>query len=301
MSYRKQERAVELTGIGLAVLAGGSFGTLAIFAKLAYEEGADALPLLTARFAITSSLLILFHAVTRRKLRIAPKPAAKLLLLGALGYGFEASLFFFALESAPAGVVSLIFFSYPLWTTLIALATKLEPYRRQVLVALALGTVGVGTIFTIETGSLRGPLLAFAAAWAVAIYFLLAQLFTRGVEPAAAATWTALGATGALSVTLFFSSWTFPVGAVGPAAGLGLATAISFVAIYAAIARIGSARVSIASMFEPVTTVVLAAIFLGEVISLRIAVGAALVVSALPVLVARRRDEVTPTIAPDTL
>jgi drug/metabolite transporter (DMT)-like permease len=47
--------------------------------------------------------------------------------------------------------------------------------------------------------------------------------------------------------------------------------------------------VSIAMMVEPVATVVLAAIVLDESITLRVALGAALVVAALLLLATRRR------------
>lgn len=301
MSERLDDRRNELAGLGLAVAAAASFGTLAIFGKLAYEEGADTFPLLAIRFAVTSLLLVAFHVALRRSLVLPRGTVVKLLLLGGLGYGFEATLFFTALEFAPAGVVSLIFFSYPLWTTLIALATRLEAFHPRVLAALVLGSVGVATIFTVEGTDLRGPLFAFGAAVVVAVYFLLAQLFTRGVDPATAATWTALGATLALSVVLISTTWDFPASAVAPAGALGLVTAFSFVTIYAAIARIGSSRAAIASMVEPVTTVILAALFLGEVITLRIALGATLVVVALPVLAGRGRAEDSVPIAPDTV
>jgi drug/metabolite transporter (DMT)-like permease len=298
---RTPTRRDELTGVALAVVAGASFGTLAIFAKFGYDDGADPLPLLAVRFAITSLLLVTFHLVTRRRLRIPPPTAIKLLALGAFGYAFEASLFFFALDYAPAGVVSLIFFSYPLWTTVIAVATRLERFEPRVAGALLLGTGGVATIFSIDSGDIRGPLLAFAAALVVAIYFLFAQIVSKDVDPAASATWTAFGATAALSIALLFTSWEFPADALAPATALGLATAFSFVTIYAAIARLGSARVSIASMFEPVTTVLLAALFLEEEITIRIALGAVLVVIALPVLVGGSRDQEASVVASDTV
>jgi drug/metabolite transporter (DMT)-like permease len=293
LSSSTHDRRNEIVGIGLSVAAGASFGTLAIFGKFAYERGADALPLLAVRFAITSLILLTFHMVMRRSLALPTRSAMKLLALGALGYAFEAALFFYALEFAPAGVVSLIFFSYPLWTTLIALATRIERFHPRVAAALVLGTTGVATIFSINTADPKGPLLAFGAAIAVAVYFLLAQIFTEDVEPASAATWTAMGATIAYASALLVTDWSFPASAVGPAAALGLATAFSFVTIYAAIARLGSARVAIASMMEPVTTVILAAMFLEEPITLRIAIGAVLVVSALPVLVTPRGDKPT--------
>ena len=274
---------------------------MAIFAKLAYDEGADPLPLLAVRFGLTALLLMGFHLVTRRSLALPRAVALKLLALGAVGYAFEASLFFYALEFAPAGVVTLIFYSYPLWTTVFAISTRLEKFDRRVAIALVMGTVGVATIFSIEGGDARGPLLACAAAIAVAIYFLFAQVVTKGVDPAASATWTSLGATAALSTVLTFVDWSFPGDAFAPAAGLAIATAFAFVALYAAIARLGSARVAIASMFEPVTTVILAAVFLDEDITLRIALGAALVVIALPILVTGSRDEDANVIAPDTV
>ncbi|MDQ3981107.1 MAG: DMT family transporter [Actinomycetota bacterium] len=54
--------------------------------------------------------------------------------------------------------------------------------------------------------------------------------------------------------------------------------------LFRAIALIGSARAAVASMLEPVATVVLAALLLDESITLRVVLGAVLVVSALPVL-----------------
>jgi drug/metabolite transporter (DMT)-like permease len=301
LSSAPHDRRNEIVGIGLAVAAAISFGTLAIVAKFAYEDGADALPLLAVRFGLTTLILVIVHALTRRSLGLPRATALKLLAIGAFGYGFEALLFFRALEYADASVVSLIFYSFPLITTFFALVTGMERFSARTTIALALGTLGVITIFSIETGDPTGPLLALAAAFAVAVYFLLAEVFTRGVEPSVSATWTALGATIALSITLLFTSWDFPKEAFVPALGLGLATAFSFVTIYAAIARLGSARVSVASMMEPVATVAFAAIFLDEEITTRIVLGACLIISALPVLAYKGRPRSDAPVAPDTL
>lgn len=52
-------------------------------------------------------------------------------------------------------------------------------------------------------------------------------------------------------------------------------------------------------MLEPVTTVVLAIALLGELLTWKVALGAALVVSALPILALRRGEQAasTPAIA----
>jgi drug/metabolite transporter (DMT)-like permease len=284
----------------MAAGAAVAFGTLAIFAKLGYDEGADPFPLLATRFWVTSGLLVAFHLVTSRTLMIGRRDVIRLMLLGAVGYAFESALFFAALERAPAGVVGLIFYSYPLWTTLIAFIARIEPLRARTVIALCLGSAGVLLISSIRGTGLAGPLLALASAVAVAVYLVVAQVVVRGVASSAAAAWTAVGAALTLSVASIVAPSELPAAALPAAGALGLATAIAFMLLYAAITRIGSARTAVANMLEPVTTVALAAVVLGEAITYRKIAGAALVVSSLPVLASTGRKERTAA-APDSL
>ena len=283
----------ELTGIGLAVLSAAAFGTLAILAKLGYEQGAGPIPLLAARFVFAALALVAFHLIARRPLVPNVRTVVTLVLLGALGYGFEAALFFVALTKAPAGVVSLIFYSYPLLTNVLGLATGLEKFRPRLLLALGLGSTGVAFVFSFSTADKTGLLLALGAALSVAVYILLAQVVIKDVPATLSATWTSVGAAVSLTVAAFVSGQDLPIDALPPAALLGAATVLSFVALYAAIALIGSSRTSIATMFEPVVTVLLSALILSERLTWRIGLGAALIVSALPLLAAAgHRDDV---------
>lgn len=286
-------------GIGLAAGAAISFGTLAISAKLAYRAGAEAVPLLGVRFAIAALLLAAVAAVTR------PKPprrraVAGLLALGAIGYAFESALFFAALERAPAGVVGIVFYSFPLMTGAAAVVLGLERLRASLVAALVLGSAGVAVVFSVSATGLAGPLLALAAAAAVAVYMLVAQVVTRGVDPVASGALTAAGAAAVLLAVAAASGTGVPAAALPWAGALGLATAVAFTLLYAAIARIGSARTAIAAMLEPVTTVALAAATLGERITTRVLIGAVLVVSALPMLAATKPEEPSAP-PPDTL
>ena len=295
--------STNLTAIrpGIAFSAGAAlfFGTLSIFAKLAYRAGAEPLPLLGLRFAVAAALLAGFHLVTRRSIAVDRRSLVRLLALGALGYGVESTLFFMALEHASAAVVGLVFYSYPLWTTLGAIAAGLDRPRLAVFVALGLSSVGVLLIFSLPEGSLLGPLLALASALAVTIYFLAAQLLLREVQPSAAAMWTSVGAALATGGASLATGRTLPLDAVWPAVALGTVTAIAFLLMYEGIERIGSSRFAIAAMLEPVTTIVLAAVVLSESITLRVVVGGALVVSALPILASSKGDEPVP--AADTV
>ena len=273
-----------LKGIALAALSSVAFGTLAVIAKLTYRVGAQPVALLAARFAFAAVLLSLAHLTMGRSLKIAPKRAIRLMLLGGLGYASEAALFFLALDRSPASVVSLIFYSYPLWTGLMAFATRLEPFRWRLLAAFVIGFSGVAMIFSLPAGGLAGPLLALAAAVAVAIFYVVAQVVIRDADTNAAALWTATGAMLALTLSCLILGQGLPAAALPGAAGLGVATAVAFTAMYAAIARIGSSRATIAALLEPITTVLLAALFLAEALTWRVALGTALVAVALPLV-----------------
>jgi drug/metabolite transporter (DMT)-like permease len=281
-------------------MSAAAFGTLAVLAKLGYEAGAGPIPLLAMRFLVAGVLLLAFQKLRGRALAPDMRTVIRLMLLGGLGYGFEASLFFTALTKAPAGVVSLIFFSYPLLTNVLGLATGLETFKPRLALALALGTTGVAFIFSFTTADRTGLLLALGAALAVAVYFLAAQVVMKGVQPAVSATWTSLGAAVATGIAAVVSGQSFPIGALPAAAALGLATVVAFIFLYAAIERIGSSRAAVAQMFEPVVTVVLGALILSEELTWRIAVGAALVVSALPMLTSGGHGDDVPC-APDSL
>ena len=284
------DRRSELTGIGLAMFGAVAFGTLAIVAKHAYEQGAQAVPLLAVRFAVTALLLVGYQLVLRRQLWLGAAKVGKLVLLGAVGYGVEATLFFLALERAPAGVVGLVFYSYPLWTTLMAIALRMERFEPRLAAALLLGSIGVASIFSLTGTPLAGPLLALGAAVMVAIFYIGAQAFSEGTTPSTAATWTATGAALALGTLTTILGEGLPREALGSAAGLGVATAVAFIATYAAIALIGSSRTAIANLLELVTTIALATILLGEALTARIVFGATLVLIAIPILALKKKE-----------
>lgn len=276
-------RSRQAAGFGFAVVAAAAFGTLSIFGKLAYRAGADPFPVLAVRFLLTAVILGIYLLVTRGWAGLRPSKAVRLLLLG-IGYGLESALFFLALERSPAASVAFIFYSYPVWTTLMAFFVRLEQFTWRLIVPLLLGTVGVSVIFSFSVDGLAGPVLALAAAAGVSVYFVLAQILAAGVPPAVSALWTSAGAGLSLAAAWLVIGGKLPVGGVLPVSGLAAATVVAFVFLFAAIERIGSTRVSIASTFEPVTTAVLAAAILGESLTLRFIFGAALVLAAIPVL-----------------
>jgi drug/metabolite transporter (DMT)-like permease len=283
-----------------AVASAIAFGTVSIMAKYAYEAGADPLPVLAVRFTIAAAVIAVFLRGRGIPITMKRRSLTPLLLLGAFGYGIEASLFFIALEHTTAAVVGLVFYSYPLWTTLVAIALRIERIRLALFIALGLSSCGVALIFSLPRGDMTGPLLALGAALVVSVYFVWTQILVKGVDPSVAALWTLVGAAISLAVATLVTRQAFPIDALGVVAALGATTSVAFLLMYAAIARVGSSRFAVAATFEPVTTIILAALLLDEVVTWRIGLGAALVISALPILARTARSE-TPIPAADSL
>src|SRR5512136_1863807 len=90
-----------LVGVFLILISGSSFGTLAIFARLAYEDGVTPVTLLFLRFVIASPCML-----SIMWLRRIPLPRGRVLLglalMGGIGYVGQALSYFTALTLIPA-------------------------------------------------------------------------------------------------------------------------------------------------------------------------------------------------------
>src|SRR4028118_2184060 len=84
-----------------------AFGAMAIFGKLAYDEGATVGTLLAVRFALAALLfrVLVTRARSGRGLpRRAGRDLAAALALGGVGYGAQAGAYFAALERLDASL-----------------------------------------------------------------------------------------------------------------------------------------------------------------------------------------------------
>ena len=119
----------ELTGPGLAAIAGVLLAVVVITGKPALGGG-QPFTLLAFRFTGTALLLTGAAFVTGQALRPAPGEGRAMLAAGFFGYGVESALYFSALRYGTAAAVALLFYTYPVYTMLVAIATKRMPASR---------------------------------------------------------------------------------------------------------------------------------------------------------------------------
>lgn len=285
-----------LQGLLYSLISACAFGTLAIFVKLGYRLGMDGMDLLEVRFLTGTTLLFLVLLVRDRSL-LRPRPGTlpRAALLGVVLYGAMSSLFFRALATVPASTVALILYAYPLTVTL--LSVRLFRLRLDRPTAAALGLTTAGSLLVFSDAFSRhveplglvqavGSMLAFSA------YLLFAQHFLRRERPITLAFYVLVWTTAtfcAANLPLRVPAWSVEQALV--ALGLGvIPTTIAVSFLYRAIDAVGSARTSLFSSFEPVTTIALAYFLLGEEVGASQLAGAACIVAGitLPNLTALR-------------
>jgi len=274
------------SGALLVVISAASFGTLAVLAPFAYREGASPATLLFLRFIIAGAVMAGTMVV-----RGIPFPQGKLLLglilMGGVWYVVQTLAYFTALGKASAGLAALLLYLYPALVTLLSVVFLKERVTRAKV--LALGLALVGTILTIGPsgeGELEGILLALSAALLYAGYIVIGGRLMERVRafPATAVIMLAAGVTYAgIVVARGFES-------PGTAAGWGAILASAFFSIialgtfFAGLERIGSTNAAILSTIEPLVTVGLAAVMLGEKLEFVRIIGGFCILGAVVVL-----------------
>ncbi len=277
------------TGILCILLSAASFGAMPVFARFAYRDGVDTFTMLGLRFAMATVVMAGWMAA-RRVAWPRGRTLLGLIAMGALGYVGQSFCYFSALQHAPAGLVALLLYLYPALVAILAVVVLKERFTRRKAVALALALGGaVLTIGVSRGGTPAGIAFGVGAAAIYAVYIIAG---TRLLEkaPAIAASTVIIASAGLVYLGLMAlrgPQWpATPAGwaAIGGVAFFG--TVVAIVTFFAGVERIGPTSASTLSTFEPVVSVVLAGLILGERLSPLILVGGTLILAAV-VLLAR--------------
>ncbi|HZZ93475.1 MAG TPA: DMT family transporter [Usitatibacter sp.] len=268
--------------MGWIALSAAAFGAMAILARFAYAAGVDVHGLLLLRFAIATAVLCAVM-VLRGRSWPRGRTLVAAVLMGAIGYVGQAFCFFSALEFASAGLVALLLYVYPTLVCLLCAAFPGERITAARAAVLAASFAGVALTLGGGRGSGTGILLGLAAAVFYAVYIVVGARELRHVDALAATTVVCLSAAVVLGAATAFHAPRWPGSAAGWSAviAIGLAcTVLPILAFFAGLKRVGPSRASIVSTLEPVVTVLLAWIVLGETLSFVQLGGGALVLAS---------------------
>jgi len=274
-------------GMLFIVISAIAFGAIPIFARAAYRAGSDPISVLFFRFSIASIVMILW--VIARKI---PFPRGKfllgLMLMGGMGYVGQSFCYFTALTMASAGLVAILLYLYPAIVTI--LSALLFKERMTGLKILALILALVGTVLTIGLsggGQLLGIVLAMTAPFIYSAYILAGSKITKEAGVLSSSTVVMISAGLVFGIFMTVKGLNVPQTLAGWGGVFAIAlvsTVIAIITFFAGLERVGPTNASMLSTFEPVTTVVLATIFLGEEVSPMRIIGGILILFAVILL-----------------
>lgn len=287
---------------GLLLAAAGTicFSAKAVFVKLMYRYGGDAISVLGLRmaFALPLFLALAWWVDRQDRPKLSNKDWGQIVFLGAMGYYLSSFLDFLGLQYITAGLERVILYLNPTLVLLISLIWLKKPVHRLQWAALILAYAGVFVVFwhdlKVEGGNLPlGSALVFASAATYAVYLVLVGEIVQRVGTLRL---TAYATLVACVLCIAQALVVNPSGMFVQRAevyGLSLINAslctfFPVLFVMMAIQRVGSSVTAQTGMLGPVSTIALAAWLLAEPITTTQVVGTALVLAGVSLLSFRK-------------
>lgn len=254
--------------------------------RFAYDAGAGTLTIVMTRTSVAAAGLALVLAVQRVKLRLDRREAWAAPLIGLCLAGYSGA-FYMGVATMPVALAVLTFYTYPLITGLFAWLTGQERFGPTGMIALPLAFLGLLLALDISGGSFS----IVGAGWSElgafgfsAVLILSALLLPRRSDTRPRIlVMLATASAACIVATLASGEVWFPTTALGWAGLLGsaLCYAVGMTAVLFAAAVLGAARVAVVMNVEPIASLVLTFLVLGDRLRPIQLAGALLVVAAI--------------------
>ena len=286
---------VGVVAVSLSVIV---FGLAPPLARLAYDAGSDPVTLVVVRFLAASAMLLALLAWRRRRDRspLGRAPIPLLLLIG-IATAISSGGYMGAVEHIPAGMASLLFYTFPILVTFLASALGQERLTALRLGAGAVCLIGVALAIGVAPVMPNpiGVVMALAAAGGVATLIVLSAKAMQAMNQLAVQACSAVTALACFTIWLILSggpSW--PATSTGWIALMvaALSSAIANIIFLFGLGKIGPGRAALLANLEPLVVLALAPLLLNEHLTWLQLCGAGLVLAAitiLPILETRKR------------
>lgn len=282
-------------GAGFTLLAASGFAAVSILTSLAMRAGVSLSTVLAWRYVLSAVVLVGWvgaHSYPRRM------RANEALLWMAVGGGGQALLVYLALSSLAyitAATLAFLFYTYPVWVTIVQAVRGAERLDAKRAAALVLSFAGTALMVGSPTGgsaAWRGIALALGAAVLYGFFIPAMQWMQKDWPVAMTSAYSKIGAATCfllLSVGDGSFQFAFPSSAWGAIVALTLwSTVLPSVFFLMGLMRLGPVRTAIVSTVEPFLTALLGAAVLGQPLTLRTMAGGAAIVAAVIVLQFKR-------------
>ena len=297
----------EREGFLWILLAAAGFSIMPSMVKITYAHSTfEPMDIAIWRFILAAPVmwgLVWLTRRTARPKRASDVPVPQMLFVG-LVISAAVLAAFFALERLPASTYIALFFSYPAMVVVLSalIGEKIRPMAWLALVLALSGILLTVPDFRAEGGAdgVGVALVLFNAAIVAAYYLLTKRALTGVADVSGASAWMMIGTLLIFLLLIPLRGLQLPPNPLSLLMLCGIAllgTVLPVFAINLAIQRIGAAQASLVSTVEPILSMILSMIILGEVIFAVQWLGAALIVGSVIILQLRPRDRIDMSIA----
>jgi drug/metabolite transporter, DME family len=250
-------------------------------------------PLILAQSRTTISFLvlapILFALRGKAGMSLPRKDLGRALLIGVLGVAASNYFYYLAIEKTNVATAIILQYTAPVWVLLYMVARRLQRATAQRMISIGLALLGIALVIDVFGGAgLRinriGVMGAMLASLSFAFYNIFGAQLVRKHNRWKALTYVLLGA--ALFWAILNPPWRVVAAHYSPAQWCFLlifaitSILLPFSFYFAGLQHLDPTRAIVTSCLEPVFSIVLAAVTLGEVLGPMQVMGMALVLGA---------------------
>ncbi|MCT4586147.1 MAG: DMT family transporter [Peptostreptococcaceae bacterium] len=281
----------KLFGTFLVFISALSFGTISLFANLAYREGISIESLLFLRFFTGALILWSYLYLKKIDFKTSKKHLFHLFMISIIGYVGCTSTFFYALKYISSSLATILYFCYPVIIIIYELIFKRENVSNKKIVCLVLTMIGL--IFIVNPSAnnfnLLGVSLAFSSSICYAYYFIGSdETQTKNMDPILISTYVI----SFCALFYFVQCLLMQKPLVAPNFNSFIYAIIltffcSLIPIYTlalGIKIVGVSNASLIGAFEPFFVAFLGIMFLGEKLTLNLVLGSVLIVFSMVIL-----------------
>ena len=290
-------RLSSIKGFALAALSAICYGTNPLGALHLYAQGYSPETVLFYRFFTAALLLLVVILAKGSHFKISFREFGALVAFGFL-FAVSSLTYYASFKFMDAGLASTLLFLYPLEVSVLMAVFFKEKIKVWTFVSIAVSMAGIALLYRGGDGaplSTVGLVLVFISSISYAIYMVMAnriKLQMGSVKMTFYAISFCMVFLLLYSVTLgsglppvFMQAsswgWGFMLGAVP--------TVLSLIFMVKAVKIIGSTPTAILGALEPVTAVSIGVLVFGEILTVRLGIGIALILGSVVLIAAKRK------------
>ncbi|WP_066503291.1 DMT family transporter [Abyssisolibacter fermentans] len=276
-----------IKGILLAMCSAVGFGIMPIIASYAYKYGANPITLVLIRFFVASILLFFYVLLTKKSLKLDIKLIPKIIITSIIGYATTALILFKSYQYIDVGLATVLHFNYPCVVTLLCFIVFKEKLNKYKIGALLMSLIGIWVLIGFSHIELNAKGITFAilSGMSYSVYILI-------IDHSSLRKLDSIILTLYLTVFCFLALFTFGTitntiklniswKAYSLFIVLGCISIFTLLMFIDAVKIIGSVKSSILSTLEPITGIILSAVFLGEHIGINTVIGTVCILLAV--------------------